>query len=51
MAYEILANGADPAEMEIKYATELTHKYVEERTTALGITVPDTYEAIDMSEE
>ncbi|MBQ8559025.1 MAG: ABC transporter substrate-binding protein [Tyzzerella sp.] len=51
MAYEILVNDADPAEMEIKYATELTHKYVEERTLALGITVPDTYEAIDMSEE
>lgn len=51
MAYEILANGADPATMEIEYATELTNKYVEERTTELGITVPDNYEAIDMSAE
>lgn len=50
MAYDILVNGKDPADMEIKYATELTNKYVKERTTALGITVPDTYEAIEMSE-
>ena len=51
MAYEVLVNGADPADMEIKYATDLTKKYVEERTTALGITVPEEYEAIDMSAE
>lgn len=48
MAYDILVNGADPAEMEIKYATELTHKYIEERTTALNITIPETYEAIEV---
>ncbi|MBQ8803514.1 MAG: ABC transporter substrate-binding protein [Tyzzerella sp.] len=51
MAYEILVNDADPAEMEIKYATELTKKYVEERTTTLNITVPEDYVAIDMSAE
>lgn len=51
MAYEILVNGADPAEMEIAYAAELTKKYVEERATELNITVPDDYEAIDMSAE
>lgn len=46
MAYEILVNGADPSTMEIKYATDLTKKYVPERVNALGITVPDGYEAI-----
>lgn len=51
MAYDILVNGADPAEMEIKYATELTKKYVEDRAKALNITVPEEYEAIDMSAE
>lgn len=51
MAYDILVNGADPADMEIKYASELTKKYAEERTTALGIKVSEDYEAIDMSAE
>jgi len=51
MAYDILVNDSEPAEMEIKYATELTKKYVEERTTALNIEVPDDYEAIDMTAE
>lgn len=51
MAYEILVNDADPAEMEIAYATELTKKYVEERALALQIEVPEDYEAIDMSAE
>lgn len=51
MAYEILVNDADPAEMEIAYATELTKKYVEERALALQIGVPEDYEAIDMSAE
>lgn len=48
MAYEILVNGADPAEMEIQYATDLTKKYVADRCTALDITVPDGYEEIVM---
>ena len=46
MAYEILVNGADPAEMEIKYAAAPTKMYVEARAKALGINVPDTYEAM-----
>ncbi len=46
MAYEILVNGADPAEMEIQYADELTKKYVPERAETLGITIPEDYEAI-----
>ncbi len=51
MAAEILANGKNPADMEIQYATELTNKYVAERAEALGITIPDTYVAIPLTEE
>ncbi len=46
MAYEILVNGADPATMEIEYAKDLTKMYMADRCTELGITVPETYEAI-----
>ncbi len=46
MAYEIMVNGADPASMEIGYATDLTKEYVEDRCETLGVTVPDDYEAI-----
>lgn len=46
-AYEILVNGADPAEIEIGYTTELTKQYVEERCKTLGITVPDGYVAVE----
>lgn len=49
MAYDILVNGKDPATMDIQFAQDLTKKYVEERAAALGITIPDTYEAIDMT--
>ena len=51
MAVDILKNGADPATMEIAYADDLTNKYVADRAKALGITVPESYEAIDMTEE
>jgi putative ABC transport system substrate-binding protein len=51
MAAEILADGKDPATMEIGYATDLTKKYVAERAQTLGVTIPDDYEEIDMSEE
>ncbi|MBQ9990629.1 MAG: ABC transporter substrate-binding protein [Lachnospiraceae bacterium] len=46
MAADILVNGADPATMEIDFATELTKKAMVSRCEALGITVPDGYEAI-----
>jgi putative ABC transport system substrate-binding protein len=51
MAAQILTEGANPAEMEIQYATELTKKYVPDRATALGITAPDGYEVLDITEE
>ncbi|MGN0492830.1 MAG: ABC transporter substrate-binding protein [Acutalibacteraceae bacterium] len=46
MAYEILVNGAKPGDMEIEYADTLTKQYMASRCQTLGITVPDTYEAI-----
>lgn len=46
MAADILANGADPATMEIDFATELTKKVMTSRCETLGITVPEGYEAI-----
>lgn len=51
MAAQILTEGADPATMEIAYASDLTKKYVAERATALGITVPEGYEALDITAE
>ncbi len=47
MAYEILVNGKNPGDMEIGYAEELTKEYIASRCTALGITVPDSYKAIE----
>jgi putative ABC transport system substrate-binding protein len=51
MAYEILVNGADPATMDIKVPTkdDVVFKYVPERATALGLTIPDNYEAMDIN--
>ncbi len=46
MAYEILVNGADPAEMEIRFAPEVTKVYNEAVCSELGITVPEDYVAI-----
>lgn len=46
MAVKILTENADPASMEIQYSTDLTKKYVADRATALGMTVPADYEAI-----
>lgn len=48
MAYEILVNGANPADMEVQYtpADKLTKKYMADRAEALGIKIPEGYEAI-----
>lgn len=46
MAYRILVEGADPAEMGIEYTKNLTKKYIADRCQTLGITIPDGYEAI-----
>ena len=50
MAYEILVNGADPATMEIKTAPEVTPMYNKTNATELNITIPDTYQAIEVEE-
>lgn len=47
MAYDILVNDADPATTEIKYATDLTKKYVPSRCESLSITIPEGYEALE----
>ena len=49
MAYEILVNGANPADMEIAYADSTTKKYMADRAAAIGVTIPDGYEAITVS--
>lgn len=46
MAYEILANGKNPGDLEIGYS-DTTKKYNKEICDALGITVPDDYTAIE----
>ena len=46
MAYEILVNGANPAEMAIQYADEVTLKYNAEIADALGMTMPEDMVAI-----
>lgn len=47
MAYEILVNGANPAETDIGYAANVTPKYDAARCEKLGVTVPDSYTAIE----
>lgn len=46
MAYDILVNGKDPAEMQIEYSANPTKKYIKTNCQALGITVPDDYEEL-----
>jgi putative ABC transport system substrate-binding protein len=47
MAYDILVNGADPATMEVQYATEVVKEYNAANAESLGITIPDDYVAIE----
>lgn len=46
MAVEILKDGADISTMAVRTAPEVTKKYNAANCEALGITVPDDYEAI-----
>lgn len=50
MAVEILKDGKDPKDMEVKLSTDLTKKYMADRAEKLGITVPDDYTAIEVAE-
>ena len=47
MAYEILANGANPGDMEVQPAPNFTKMYNKTNCEKLGITVPDDYTAIE----
>ena len=46
MAYEILENGADVSAMPIEYAPQFTKKYNAANAEALGVAIPEGYEAI-----
>ena len=46
MAYEILVNGANVAEMPIQFAPNFTKKYNAELCEILGVTIPEDYVAI-----
>lgn len=50
MAYEILVNGADVSTMDVRYAPNVVKKYNAANCEALGITVPEGYEAIAVEE-
>ena len=51
MAYDILVNGKNPADMEIGYSSNLVEKYVKDRAEALKITIPEGYEEIAVEAE
>lgn len=46
MAYEVLANGKNVAEMEIEFAPNVTKEYNKANAEALGVAIPDDYVAI-----
>ena len=46
MAYEILANGADVKTMPVSFSANVTKKYNAANCEALGLTMPEGYEAI-----
>lgn len=49
-AIDILENGTDVSTMEIEYASATTKMYNPEYAEAIGIEIPDDYEAIESSE-
>lgn len=46
MAYEILVNGQDPAQMDIEFAKDPVKMYVADRAANIGITIPEGYEPL-----
>ena len=46
MAYEVLANGADVATMDVQFAPNVTKEYNAELCALLGVQIPDGYVAI-----
>ena len=51
MAYKILAEGADISTMPVEFAPNVTKKYNAANCEAVGLTVPDGYEAISAISE
>ena len=47
MAYEVLANGADVATLDIAFAPNVTKEYNAELAELLGVTIPEDYVAIE----
>ncbi|MBO4899449.1 MAG: ABC transporter substrate-binding protein [Lachnospiraceae bacterium] len=47
MAYEVLVNGADISNMEVEYAPQVTKEFNKTICDELGVTVPDSYVAIE----
>ena len=47
MAYEVLANGADVATLDIAFAPNVTKEYNAELCELLGVTIPGDYVAIE----
>ena len=50
MAAEILAEGADVASMDVRFAPNVTKEYVADRCDKLGVKVADDYVAIEVEE-
>ncbi len=46
MAYEVLVNGADVSAMQVRFAPNVTKIYNAELCAAMGVTVPEGYQAI-----
>lgn len=46
MAYEILVEGKNPGEIDVRYAENITKKYNPQNCESLGINVPEDYEPI-----
>ncbi len=50
MAYEILVDGKNPGDMDIKFAESLTKKYNADLAEKYGITIPDSYQVLAAEE-
>lgn len=51
MAYDILVNGKNPADMPIQYADDVTLKYNADIASELGIEIPDDMVAIEKEDK
>ncbi len=51
MAYDVLVNGKDVSEMEVKFAPKVSKQYNESICKEMNIQIPEGYEKISMEEE